>query len=227
ITMDIAAGASMPAVRDIVTPIAVLLLSVTGVVLLIACVNVANLLLSRSAVRRREMAVRQALGAGRWRLVCQTLTEGMVLAAGGAALGLLLGYWANGLLARSLPALPHVGTVSLTLNVNWRVAAFAAVAALFSALIFTVAPALEHSRVDVAPLLKGEGAGIRRMRQRDLYVVAQVALSLVLLIAATLLVRALQHAREVEPGFAMEHRLAARISISGPEYTPETGRLFL
>ncbi len=130
VTIAIAAGASMPAAREVATPIAVLLLSVTGIVLLIACVNVANLLLARSAVRRREMAVRQALGASRWRLARQTLAEGMALAAGGAALGLLFGYGANRLLARSLPALPHVGAVTLDLSVNWRVALFAAAAAL-------------------------------------------------------------------------------------------------
>ncbi len=226
ITAAVAAGASMPAAREVATPIATLLLSVTGIVLLIACVNVANLLLARSAVRRREMAVRQALGAGRWRLARQTLAEGMALAAGGALLGLLFGLWANRLLARSLPALPHIGLVTLDLTMNWRVAAFAAAAALVSALLFTLAPAIEHSRPNLTLTLKGEGAGWRRMRQRDVYVVAQVALSLSLLIAATLLVRALEHARSVEPGFAMDHRLAARIYVSEPEYTPETGKLF-
>jgi putative ABC transport system permease protein len=195
-------------------------------VLLIACVNVANLLLSRSAVRRREMAVRQALGAGRLRLVRQTLSEGLLLAGGGALLGLILGYWANGLLARSLPALPHMGVVSLDLRVGWRMAGFAFAAALASALIFSIAPALEHSRPDLISSLKGEST-VRRLRQRDVYVVAQVALSLVLLIAATLLLRGLQHAREVQPGFAMDHRLAARVSVSEPEYTPENGRIFL
>ncbi len=226
LTAAVAAGASMPAAREVAAMIATLLLSVTGVVLLIACVNVANLSLSRSAVRRREMAVRQALGAGRWRLVRQTLAEGLVLAAGGALLGLVFGVWANRLLARSLPALPHLGKVTLDLAVNWRVAAFAAAAALVSALLFTLAPAIEHSRSDLTLSLQGEGKGWRRMRQRDAYVVAQVALSLWLLIAATLLVRALEHARSIEPGFTMDHRLAARIYVSEPEYTPETGRLF-
>jgi putative ABC transport system permease protein len=110
--------------------------------------------------------------------------------------------------------------------VGWRMVGFAFAAALLSALIFSIAPAIEHSRPDLAFALKGE-APLRRMRQRDIYVVAQVALSLVLLIAATLLLRGLQHAREVEPGFAMDHRLAARINVSEPEYTPETGRIFL
>ncbi len=221
----VAAGASMPAAREVAAAIAILLLSVTGIVLLIACVNVANLLLSRSAVRRREMAVRQALGAGRWRLARQMLAEGIALAAGGAILGLLFGVWANRFLARSLPALPHLGRVTLDLAVNWRVAAFASVAALGSALLFTLAPVLEHSRANLTLALQGV-PGRRRMRQRDVYVVVQVALSLWLLIAAALLVRALDRARSVQPGFAMDHRLAARIYVSAPEYTPETGQVF-
>src|SRR5262249_10942249 len=148
------------------------------------------LLLSRSAVRRREMAVRQALGAGRLRLVRQTLSEGLLLAGGGAVLGLVLGDLANGLLARSLPPLPHIGAVALDLRVGWRMAGFAFGAALVSALIFSIAPAIEHSRKDLISSLKGEST-VRRMRQRDIYVMAQVALSLVLLIAATLLLRGL------------------------------------
>jgi predicted permease len=226
LTMDVAAGASMAAVREIASVMAGLLLSVTGVVLLIACVNVANLLLSRSAVRRREMAVRQALGASRWRLVRQTLAEGLVLAFGGAALGLLVGYASNRLLANSLPALPHLGVVKLDLAINWRVALFAAAAALGSAFLFTLAPAIEHSRADLSVSMKVEGAGLRNLRQRDVYTVAQVALSLVLLIAAALLLRALQQAGKTEPGFAMDRRLAARIFVSEPEYTEESGSLF-
>jgi putative ABC transport system permease protein len=224
--MDVAAGATMPAAREVAAPMAIMLLSVTGVVLLIACVNVANLLLSRSAVRRREMAVRQALGAGRWRLARQTFVEGTVLALGGAVLGLLSGVWTNRLLAQTLPSLPHIGLVALDLKLNWRVAVFALAAALVSAVLFSISPAFEHSRGDLTTSLKGQSGGGRRMRQRDVYVVAQVALSLVLLIVATLLVRALQHAQDLQPGFALDHRLAARIYISAPEYTPESGRLF-
>ena len=219
VTVAVATGASRPDVRRVAAPMAALLLSVTAVVLLIACVNVANLILSRSAVRRHEMAVRRALGAGPWRLARQTLAEGMVLGAGGAVLGLAAGYWSGRLLARSLPGFPHGGMLALRLDPDWRVVAFAAVAGLASAVLFTLAPAIDAVRAnaDVS----------RRMRQRDVYVVAQVALSLVLLIAATLLVRALGHALEVDPGFAMAERLEARLSVSEPEYTAQTGRLFL
>jgi predicted permease len=217
ITVDVAAGTSMPEARRMATPMAVLLLSVTGVVLLIACVNVANLLLSRSAVRQPEMAMRRALGAGPWRLARQTLAEGLVLAAGGAALGLAVGYWSGQLLARNLPSLPHGGMLTLRFDLDWRVVAFAAAAGLGSAVMFTLAPAIHTARPGVS----------RRMRQRDIYVIAQVALSLVLLIAATLLMRALGHALNSDPGFAMEGRLAARLSVPEPEYTADAGRLLL
>ncbi|MGA2739389.1 MAG: ABC transporter permease, partial [Bryobacteraceae bacterium] len=219
ITVAVATGASRPDVRAVAAPMAVLLLSVTSVVLLIACVNVANLILSRSAVRRHEMAVRRALGAGPWRLARQTLAEGLVLGAGGVALGLAVGYWSGRLLASSLPGFPHGGMLALRLDPDWRVVAYAAAAGLASAVLFTLAPAMDAVR---------SNAGVsRRMRQRDVYVVAQVALSLVLLIAATLLARALGHALEVDPGFAMAGRLEARLSVTAPEYTADTGRLFL
>ena len=220
------ASGTGPAVRPVAFHIAALLIIVTGIVLLIACVNVANLLLSRSAVRRREMAVRQALGASRWRLARQTLAESLTLAAGGVVFGLMFAIWTNRLLVRSMPAIPHLGFVTLDMTLNWRVMVCAMVAAFASALLFSLSPAVEQSQPDLTPALKSEAGGLRRMRQRDIYVVAQVALSLVLLIAATLLVRALRHAGDIDPGFAMDHRLTARIYVSEPEYTPETGRLF-
>jgi predicted permease len=224
ITVAVAAGVSTPEARAAATPMAALLLSVTAVVLLIACVNVANLILSRSAVRRHEIAVRRALGAGPWRLARQTLAEGVVLAAGGAALGLAVGYWCGRLLQLNLPSVPHGVRITLRLDPDWRVAAFVAAAGLLSAVLFTLAPAIDTVRGTAA---RGNGGGSRRMRQRDVYVVAQVALSLVLLIAATLLVRALGHVLDVDPGFAMGDRLGARLSVSEPEYTDATARLFL
>ncbi len=227
ITVDVAAGVSSPQAREAAVRMAALLLSVTAVVLLIACVNVANLILSRSAVRRHEMAVRRSLGAGSWRLARQTLAEGLLLAAGGAALGLAVGYWSGRLLVHNLPTLPHGAMVTLRLDVDWRVAAFTAAAGLASALLFTLSPAIENARINSGLNGAQNGGGSRRMRQRDVYVVAQVALSLVLLIAATLLLRALGHAINVDPGFAMDGRLAARLSVSEPGYTAETGRLFL
>jgi putative ABC transport system permease protein len=226
LSLAVASGVGASAARPVAFHLAALLLIVTAVVLMIACVNVANLLLSRSVVRRREMAVRQALGASRWRLAQQMLAESLTLAAGGTALGLLFALWTNRLLVRTMPAIPHLGFVTFEMSLNWRVVALAVAAASSSAILFSLSPAIEQSQPDLTPALKSEGGGLRRMRQRDVYVVAQVALSLVLLIAATLLVRALRRAGETDPGFAMDHRLAVRIYISEPEYTPETGKLF-
>jgi predicted permease len=223
--VSVMAGAAQPDVRRTALPVTVLLLGVTGIVLAIASVNVANLLLSRAAVRRREMALRQALGASRWRLVRQTMAESLALAAGGAVLGALFAQWSNALLLRSLAAIPEAHTLALVpAGWNWRMAGFAAAASLVSAVLFTVSPALEQSRCELAAALKG--AELRRMRQRDVYVVAQVALSMVLLVGAALLLRAMRQAYEIAPGFAMDHRLSARIYISEPEYTDEAGQVF-
>jgi predicted permease len=221
----ILAGAALPEMRRTALPITALLLGVTGIVLAIASVNVANLLLSRAAVRRREMALRQALGASRWRLVRQTMAESLTLAAGGAVLGAAFAQWSNAVLLRSLSAIPEAHTLALVPAVwNWRMALFAGGASLASAVLFTVSPALEQSRLEPAAALKGAGPG--RMRQRDVYVVAQVALSMVLLVGAGLLLRAMRHAYEIVPGFAMDHRLAARIYVSEPEYTDQSAEAF-
>ena len=129
------------------------------------------------------------------RLARQTLTESLTVAAGGAALGLLLAVWTNRLLVRTMPAIPHLDFVTVSMSLNWRVIAFSVAAAFASAALFSLSPAIEQSKVDLTPALKNESDGLGRMRQRDVYVVAQVALSLVLLIAATLLVRALSRSQ--------------------------------
>jgi predicted permease len=205
-------------------PIAMLLGTVVCVVLLIACVNVANLLLSRATVRQREMAVRRALGASRGQLVRQGITEGLVLAMGGAALGLLLGFWANRILATLLPsAHPAMVLHTIYLDVNWRVAAFTALMSMLCALLFSLSPAMENARGDVTPLLKGgSGPGVReRWRRRDRFVVAQVALSLMLLICSALLLRALRQAESTELGFATDKRLYVRLFTPESDFTPQ------
>jgi predicted lysophospholipase L1 biosynthesis ABC-type transport system permease subunit len=199
-------------------PIAILLSAVVVIVLLIACVNVANLLLSRAAVRQREMALRRSLGASRVRLIRQGLAESLILALGGAVLGILFGGWADRALSTWLPtAVPQSVLRGIYLEMNWRVAAFTAAVALVCAVLFSLAPALEGSSTDLLSALK-TGARSGRggpSRQRDLYVVAQVALSLVLLIAAGLLLRALQRTSQIDPGFATDHRIYLRL------FTPE------
>ncbi len=232
--MTVRDSAGAPEARRAAAPIATLFTAVTAIVLLIACVNVANLLLARATVRRREMAVRLSLGATRGRLLRQGLSEGLVLAAGGAVLGLLFGLWVNRAMMAWLPAaLPEAMNEAIFLEVNWRVAAFTALASVLSAILFSLSPALESARTDFTPALKGESGGSQRSRQRDLYVVAQVALSLVLLIGAGLLLRALRHAANIQPGFATDHRIYVRLftpvnAANGPsDFTPETStRLF-
>jgi putative ABC transport system permease protein len=206
-------------------PIATLLAVVVAVILLIACVNVANLLLCRAAVRRREMAARRALGAGFAQLARQGITEGLVLAAAGACLGLLFAIAANRFLGALLPAAhPDLSHYTVYLDVNGRVALFTALASLLCALLFSIAPALENARCDVMPILKGAaGAGLhaRGSRRRNALVVIQVSLSLVLLVSATLLLRALREARNSDPGFATHHRAYLRLFTPDNDFTPQ------
>ena len=215
-------GIVSPESRRTMRPIAILLLAVVMAVLAIACVNVANLLLARASVRRREMALRRSLGASRGRLVRQGLAESLILAAGGAALGVSLGYLTDRLLSAWLPeSIPQQALRGIDLQMNWRVAAFTAAAALACAVLFSLAPALEGSSVDLRV------PAALRSKQRDLYAIVQVALSLTLLIASGLLVRALQHTAQIDPGFATDHRLYIRLFTTEPDFTPASStRLF-
>jgi len=199
--------------REILRPIVMLLSTVAGLVLLIACVNVANLLLSRAAVRRREMAVRRSLGASRARLFRETLAEGLVLAAGGLLLGILFGHWTGSALEWALPSVPFALYQGLLFGIDWRVALFLALAGIGCAVLFSLPPAFACSRQALNPAMKGHDS--RNSRQREIYSVAQVALSLTLLIATGLLVRALQHVQSVDPGFATGHRL--HVNLSAPD----------
>jgi len=214
------AGYSWTEVQKRLRPVAALLSTVVAVVLLIACVNVANLLLSRAAVRRREMAARRALGAGFGQLMRQGMTEGLVLALGGTVMGLVLGYLMNRILGSMVPiAHPDLAQYSVHLDVNWRVAMVTALTSMVCALLFSIAPALENARCDVMLLLKG--AGTSKSRRRDHLVIAQVALSLVLLISATLLIRSLQEATATDPGFATERRAYVRLFTPDNDFTPQ------
>ncbi len=197
---------------QIFMPIVKLLSTVAGVVLLIACVNVANLLLSRAAVRRREMAIRQSLGASRARLFRETLAEGLVLAACGLLLGVLFGYWTGRALEWALPGVPYALYQGLRFGIDWRVALFLALAGIVCAILFSLPPAFACSRQSPSRAMKGYES--RNSRQREIYSVVQVALSLTLLIATGLLVHALQRVQGVEPGFSIDHRLYVNLSTS-------------
>jgi predicted permease len=183
-----------------VRPFLLVLLGAVGLVLLIACVNVANLLLARSTGRTREFAIRAALGAGRRRVIRQLLTESVLLAMAGGALGVLLASWGTRAGLAALPtALPRAEEVSL----DARVLAFAAAISLLSGILFGLAPALKTSRAELHGLLKegGRGSSAARHRAQGTLVVVEVALALVLLAGAGLMLRTLARLWKVDPGF--------------------------
>ncbi len=178
------------------------LMGVVGLVLLIACANVANLLLARATARRQEIAVRLAVGAGRARLVRQLLTESVLLAALGGIGGIAVAYWARDLIWASRPVFIQPGTVDL--QFDGRVLAFTAGVSLLTGLIFGLAPALQGSRADLITELKDRTSapsGHRWYGARNLLVMAQVALSFVALASAGMFLRSLANARGIDPGF--------------------------
>jgi predicted permease len=206
-----------------------ILLGAVGFVLLIACANVANLLLARSTVRRREVAVRVSVGATRWRLVRQFLTESVIIALFGSALGLLFAFWGLDLLVglAGTSGLPRVGEIGLDL----RVLGFTVAVAVGTGLLFGLVPALHASRVDLNEALKeaslATSGGVGRQRSRAVFVVAQIALAFVLLVGAGLSLRSLASLLATDPGIDPENLLT--MSISLPEYAyeePEQMRAF-
>jgi predicted permease len=177
-----------------------LLMAIVATVLLIACVNLAGMMLARAASRHREIAVRLAIGAGRWRLVRQLLTESLVLCAAGGVAGLLLTRWLIVLLMALLPALPI--PVSLGIQTDWRVVIFSTVVVCGAALFSGLAPALSSSRPDVAAALRSSGGTLTsRVRLRSVFLVGQVTLSLALVVMAGLFVHAVARAATIDPGF--------------------------
>jgi predicted permease len=196
-----------------------LLAGAVGFVLLIACVNVANLLLGRAAGRERELAIRSSLGASRARLLRQLFTESLLLSTGGGAAGLLLAMWLVTLLAHVIPAsVPRAATIDL----DWHVIAFTATVSLLAGLLFGAMPALMAARTGESARLKDVSrsatSGLGRARLRGLLVVSEVALSLVLLVGAGLLVRSLIALRAVDPGFDVQHVLTAQVALPPAAY---------
>ena len=196
-----------------------LILAAVVVVLLIACANLASFQLARAALRHKEMAIRTALGAKRKVLMRQILTESMLLAILGGGLGLLLSFWAKDLLLAVSPTdFPRASAVSI----DARVLLFSLLVTLFAGLALGLAPAIQHTRSDLNSELKEGGRdalGETRNRARSLFIVSEIALSLMLLVAAGLLLKSFGQLRGVNPGFDANHVLAVRLSLPAARYS--------
>jgi len=199
------------------------LLGAVVFVLLIACANVANLLLVRATVRRREIAIRAAIGAGRGRIIRQLLTESVVLAAMGGALGLVIGVIGiRALLAVNPGNIPRIGVGGAGVGVDWRVLAFTAAVSLLTGLVFGLVPAVQSSRLDLNTTIKESGgqssSGFRQNKVRALLVVTEMGLALVLLVGAALFIRTFVALRAVDPGFDAHQVLTMRMSLRGERF---------
>jgi putative ABC transport system permease protein len=201
---------------------------IAGLVLLIACANVANLLLARAVRRRQEVAIRLALGASRLRLIRQLLTESVMLGLAGGAAGCLLAVWLTNLLRSFHPPTPVPIEINATLDV--RVLGFTLAVSVLSGALFGLAPAWYASKLDLIPMLKDDGrtGGGRtaRFSLRNLLVVSQVAVSLLLLICAGLFIRSLGQAQSLDPGFETERALTVPLDLESVGYDEARGRLF-
>jgi putative ABC transport system permease protein len=205
-----------------------LLLGAVGIVLLIACANVANLLLARATAREREVGIRAALGAGRWRLIRQLLVESVVLSSIGTLLGVVLAWCAVQVLKNAMPeGVPRIASIALDL----RVLAAAAALAIFTGILFGIVPALQLSRPDLTNALKegtrGSGTGAVRRRLRSALVVAEVALAVILLVGAALFIGSFVALMRIDPGFSPENVLTLQVfpriepGTPLPDYAPQ------
>jgi len=205
-----------------------LLMAIVALVLLIACANVANLLLGRATARQKEIGVRVALGAGRARLLRQLLTESLILAGLGAAVGLVFASWCRTLLVSVITSNP--GTLAVSLETDWRVIGFTALVAVITGVLFGLFPAARASRTDLVSSLKVNNRGLvegGRFGPQRALVVAQTALSLVLLVGAGLFLRSLDSLLQADTGFRTESLFALRIDPRGAGYVQdETSQLY-
>ena len=204
-----------------------ILLGVVGFVLLVACANVANLMLARTSARQKEFAVRAALGASRWRIIRQTLTESVVISVLGAGLGLLLAVWGVKLLLALIPVkLPFW----MNFNLDLRVLAFTSGVSLLTALIFGTMPAVFGTRIDLNHTLKEGGRSANasaRHRTRGLLVIAEVALALMVLVGAGLMIQSFMNLRNVGPGFNEKNVLTFAVILPQAKYErPQRGEFF-
>jgi putative ABC transport system permease protein len=214
----------VPALESLVgevRPALLILLGAVGCVLLIACANVANLLLARATTRHKEMAIRSALGASRWRVVRQLLTESVLLAIAGGALGLLVAMWGTDVLVSlTRNDLPRAAQIGL----DGRVLAFTLLVSIITGIVFGLAPALHSSKTDLTESLKeggrGSTEGARRNRVRAVLVVGEVAIAIILLAGAGLLIQSLRRLQQVDPGFNPHNVLSFSIGLPEVKYKP-------
>jgi putative ABC transport system permease protein len=203
--------------------VAAFLTVVVGLVLLIACVNVGNLLLARGAMRQREFALRRALGAARHRVLQQLLMESLLLAVAGGACGLLFARWSNAILERSLPMMEGFFPMQVNFDIDWRVIVFATVVSVLTTLACGLLPAWRASRTDGLVAFKGEIV-TGTPRRRPIGLIAQVVMSFVLLLVSGTFVQALVRMQTGDPGFAVVGRLYAFAYLSTPGVSSETRR---
>jgi putative ABC transport system permease protein len=201
-----------------------LLLGAVGFVLLIACANVANLLLARATLRKREIALRAALGAGRRRIIEQLLTESVLLSFMGGVLGLVIGYvGVKALLAANPVNIPRLGENGAAVTLDWRVLGFTLLVAVVTGILFGLVPALNASRTDLSATLKESGmrsgGGMRQNKARSILVITEMALALILLVGAALLIRTFAALRGVDPGFDPHNILTMDMSLAGGRFT--------
>lgn len=216
-----------PMVRNGFVAFLRLMFAVVGLILLLSCANVAGLLLARSAVRRKEIGIRMALGAGRLRLMRQLLAESVLLSLLAGGVGLLLGVWLTRAAQSFSP--PTDFPLRIDVGLDWPVIGFTFAVTVLTGILFGLTPALSATKTDFVAVLK-EGNPVQltgASRMRRALVITQVALSLVLLIGASLVVRSLQSARDIDPGFNPEHQLVATLDLGLQRYDEAKGRQFI
>ncbi|HET6975866.1 MAG TPA: ABC transporter permease [Pyrinomonadaceae bacterium] len=207
-----------------------ILMAVVGLVLLVACANVANMLLARAVKRRKEIAVRLSLGAGRWRITRQMLTESLLLSIIGGGAGLLVALWGTTLLVALLPQSFSGNAITPDLTLDVRVFVYALLLSLATGVIFGLLPALQSSKPDLVTALKDEtirmGVTRRRLTLRSLLVVTQIAVSVLLLVMAGLFIRNLRNTQQAEPGFSTDAGLMASFDLGLAGYNDAQGKVF-
>ncbi len=223
-----------PEEQERLIPVASVILAAFGLVLLIACANVATLLLARASARHKEIALRLSIGASRWRLVRQLLTESLLLSAFGGALGSLLAFWSFASITQFVTShLPHMfSTLALNVAPDLHVLAYALALTLITGIAFGLSSALQSSRLDLNTALKGDSTGTGRGKTRvrilrNILVGAQIAVCMILLLAAGLLLRGLHYTKTVNPGFEMKNVAEAFLNHGAQGYDENRATVFM